>query len=356
MRMAEQYGPYRAHPAASAFPLLSPSELADLAHDIETHGQHDPCVVWGDVLVDGRNRWRACELANVEPRIVEEDFADEAAVISWVVSRNLHRRHLSTSQRAMLGAQLLELFRQDADARIPGERPRATAARAVNVSARSVTDAAKVYASGDETLIARVLNGDTSVSKAAAELRRRANIIKTVTSSQTVEWYTPEPWPSLCRELMGGIDLDPASCAEANEVVAATQIYTEADDGLSLPWFGRVFHNPPYGLDDDRSSVCAKWVQYAIEQYRGGAVAELCLIVNAATGTGWFQALWDFPLCFPFSRIRFRTPRGVPKKNQPTHASTVAYMGPQIEAFERIFRPHGRVVLPAGQVSRSLQR
>lgn len=353
--MSEQFGPYTAHPAAAAFPILSHDELQDLAHDIATHGQQEPCVVWEDWLVDGRNRWRACELVKVKPLIAEHEFDNEAQLIAWVISRNLHRRHLSTSQRSMLGAQMLDLFRQNADQRLPGERPRDSAARAVNVSPRSVTDAAKVYASGDDALIARVMNGDISVSKAAAELRRRASVIKAVTSSQSHEWYTPEPWPSLARQLMGAIDLDPASCAEANEIVKATHIFTKDDDGLLQTWFGRVWNNPPYGLDEEQKSVCAKWVRKAIESYRSGAVEQLMLLVNSSTGTGWFAPLWDFPLCFPYKRIRFVTPRGVPTKDQPTHASAIAYLGPHVEEFERIMKPHGRVVMPAGDVSRSVQ-
>jgi ParB family transcriptional regulator, chromosome partitioning protein len=64
--------------------------------------------------------------------------------------------------------------------------------------------------------------------------------------SEKNQWFTPRHIIEKVHRTMGGIDLDPASCEAANEVVQAGAFYTEQTSGLDHPWFGRVFLNPPY--------------------------------------------------------------------------------------------------------------
>jgi hypothetical protein len=73
---------------------------------------------------------------------------------------------------------------------------------------------------------------------------RQRNATKAMVSSKSNDWYTPELYISAVRDTFGHIDLDPASCALANTIVQAEKFYTEAEDGLAQPWFGRVFLNP----------------------------------------------------------------------------------------------------------------
>lgn len=94
------------HPAAAVFPMLSDDELAELADDIRQNGLNHPLVVaevnGETVLVDGRNRLRACRLAGVEPEVIRFD-GDPASLI---ISQNIRRRHLSKGQIAMVLAKI----------------------------------------------------------------------------------------------------------------------------------------------------------------------------------------------------------------------------------------------------------
>jgi DNA modification methylase len=99
----------RVHPAADKFPLLREDELQQLAEDIQAHGQREPCIMWEGVLLDGRNRWRACSALGVEPK-TREFKGDAVAAIDLIVSLNVKRRHMSPVQLAFVAAELIPLY------------------------------------------------------------------------------------------------------------------------------------------------------------------------------------------------------------------------------------------------------
>jgi len=166
--------------------------------------------------------------------------------------------------------------------------------------------------------------------------------VKALTSSASNEWFTPVPYLNAVRQVLGEIDLDPASCPEANERVKAATFYTEADDGLTRPWWGTCFLNPPYSRRDGKSNQ-SLWTQKAIAEYMAGNVSEMIVLVNAQTGDGWFQNLWNFPICFVDGRIHFDQPRGG-KKQAPTHGNVFVYFGEWPGRFAEVFGAHGHIV------------
>lgn len=175
-------------------------------------------------------------------------------------------------------------------------------------------------------------------------------------SSESAEWYTPREIVDAARAVMGWIELDPASCEEANETVRAARIYTTADDGLRYPWTAEsLWLNPPYGRDDDARSNQAVWLHRMMDSHRSGETKQACALVNAMTGNRWFQPLWAWPLCFLRGRVRFVAPRSVGVKASPTHSSVVVYLGPRVDRFAEVFGELGTVVLPSQVVARKAQ-
>ena len=167
----------------------------------------------------------------------------------------------------------------------------------------------------------------------------------TLHSQQSCEWYTPRHIIDAARDVMGSIELDPASCEEANAIIRAARYFDATTDGLSQSWTCEtLWLNPPYGKRNGES-LQAIWSQRLIAQYRHGLVGQACLLVNAMTGNRWFKPLWDYPLCFVDGRIRFVAPAASGPKNQPTHSSVVVYFGGRHAAFERRFADLGRVIL-----------
>src|SRR5262249_30891474 len=140
------------HPAANLFPMLPDDLIRALAEDIKANGLQQPIVMFGAQLLDGRNRWRACELAGVDPRLKDWSGDDPVA---YVVSLNMHRRHLNESQRAMVAARIATMKQGSrTDIAQIQAKSQSEAASLLNVGRASVQDARKVLDSSSPELAA----------------------------------------------------------------------------------------------------------------------------------------------------------------------------------------------------------
>ena len=155
-------------------------------------------------------------------------------------------------------------------------------------------------------------------------------------STGDYEWYTPQKIVRLVRQTLGVIDVDPASCAAAQEVIQARTFYTVEDDGLRHPWHGTVFLNPPYKMPE-----VARFVGKLLEELAAGHTTAAILLVNAATETDWFQTMAPRAnaLCFPDGRLHFS--HATHNGESPCHGQAILYFGSHVARFCEVFAAMG---------------
>ena len=152
------------HEIANIFPLIHGKEFVDLKQDIKNNGVHESIVVYENQILDGRNRFRACQEVGVQPEFVNYDGA---VPVGYVLSLNLHRRHLNESQRAMVGANIANLENgQHSSANLQSTSAK-DAGDKLNVSERSINTAKKVKKTENKELIEMVDRAEIAVSAAA---------------------------------------------------------------------------------------------------------------------------------------------------------------------------------------------
>jgi hypothetical protein len=162
------------------------------------------------------------------------------------------------------------------------------------------------------------------------------SLVSKLTSN--AENFTPSHIIEKVRLVMGGIDLDPASCEMAQKTVQAKVYFTQKEDGLAQKWSGRVFLNPPYGMP-------------YIRQFTGKLLSELkniqeaILLTNDQTDTDWWQrcACGSSCFCMPDGRIRFYTP--TQEKTSPTNGQTIFYFGVNVGGFCEHFGDMGLIAV-----------
>lgn len=162
---------YPSHPLADIFPMIAEADLKVLAADIAANGQVEPILLLEGKVLDGRNRQAACGLAGVEPIYAEFAGSDP---LSFVLSKNLHRRHLSESQRAIAAAMIVDWERGINQSTAGGANlPSRRAAEKLSVSERAVKSAKRIREHGAPELIDAIRAGKVSVhaGEALSELQ-----------------------------------------------------------------------------------------------------------------------------------------------------------------------------------------
>jgi protein gp37 len=188
-RLMTRLGPYEVHPAADVFPLLEGAEFDALVQDILVRGLHEPIALThdGNMIVDGRNRYRACEECGRDPVFYRlSEFFQGKDLIDWIVSVNVKRRHLNPGQLAFVALELEPIYAAEAKERqrahggtapgkpketLPADRPkvisdaRDEAAHAIGGAGRNVSKAKKIEEVAPDLKV-EVVSGKTSLDAA----------------------------------------------------------------------------------------------------------------------------------------------------------------------------------------------
>jgi hypothetical protein len=258
------------HPAAELFPLMEGEDFDALVADIKANGLHEPVVLLDGKILDGRNRYRACGAAGVVCRVFEHkaDCGHVADPVAYVVSRNLHRRHLTAEQKRELIAKVIAMQPEKSDRQI---------AKQVKADHKTVAKARKeAEATGEASPVEKRVGKDGKARKQSAkkkvavtpeqeeadraEVRRLAKnvddafveaarhrgivdaallLVHAMTSEESKEFFlrlkklyggytTAGVWDN--GKAPAGNDADPETSAEAMKAKHAA-----ADDGLDLP-------------------------------------------------------------------------------------------------------------------------
>lgn len=258
------------HPVAEIFPMLGEAELAALAEDIRQNGLREPIWLHRDGrIIDGRNRFKACELAgaNLAARTYEGDDAD---LVRFVVSLNLHRRHLDESQRAMVAARVANM-RQGArtDLEPPANLPevsQSVAASMLSVSERSVRSARSVVDRGSRELVSAVERGDVSVSAAAEVAALTEDEQREVVARGEREIVRAANEIRARKRAERSIRIESAIAEKTLETATVADFHALAESGRK---FGAIYADPPwlYGNQVTRASTG--------NHYGGMTVAEI---------------------------------------------------------------------------------
>lgn len=157
-------------------PPLSDEERQQLERNLMEEGCRDPLVAWGDILIDGHNRFEICSRLGLPFQVVQKDFADREAALDWMDAHQLGRRNLSPdARRLLLGRRYNRVKKGDGERgpqKLDQSEPASTAARLAKehgVSEATVKRAAKF---AEEVEASPALKAAVEAGTPVAKVRR----------------------------------------------------------------------------------------------------------------------------------------------------------------------------------------
>lgn len=196
------------HPIANLFPMMGEQEYQELKEDIRKNGQVSPAVLHPDGrILDGRNRYKACQELCIQCSVTTWDHK-ELTPLQYVISKNLHRRHLTSSQRAIIAQEVLPMLEEEARERMrwtPTSNQKIDysdvgqasdkAAEIFGTNRQYVSDAKKLIEEAPD-LAEEVKAGEKTITHAKRELvaRQRPSVEAPITETKYRIIYADPPW------------------------------------------------------------------------------------------------------------------------------------------------------------------
>lgn len=333
----------------SLIPALTEDERNGLEASLKAEGCRDALVLWGDILIDGHNRYEICTQYGIPFQTVQKDFDSREDVIQWIILNQFGRRNLPMYERARLALRLKPVISAKAKERqaeyhgnqydglsqnsVEVQKPIDTQkelAKVAGVSHDTIAKVEKIEAQATPEVKEQLRTGEISINQAYKDIRKPHVAL----NSGNNEWYTPTDIIETARAVMGSIDIDPASSEIANKTVKAETYYTAETNGLTKEWCGNVWMNPPYSTE-----LIDKFVDKLVEQKDN--YKQAIVLVNNATETEWFEKIVNIAsvVCFPRHRVKFYKPDG--KVGAPLQGQAILYIGGASSKFTSLFSEIG---------------
>lgn len=175
------------HPAADLFPMMDDADLHKLADDITTNGQLEAITIYDGAILDGRNRYRACGILGIEPKFKYVN-GEVSSPVNFVVSHNLHRRHLTPSQRAAIAAEIIPMLADEAKRRQISTLKNQTHSSLVPIGTNEE--------GRSRSVVGKMMGvGETSVSRAVRIKRENPQVFEQVKRGEISAWAADESIP-----------------------------------------------------------------------------------------------------------------------------------------------------------------
>ncbi|MBQ9664615.1 MAG: hypothetical protein IJV40_15830 [Oscillospiraceae bacterium] len=183
---------------AAVAPPLKECELRILEEDILEHGCITPLITWGDVIIDGHNRYRICREHNIPFGCEEMEFPSREEAKVWILTNQLGRRNLSSFQRCEMvlrfepdlkaaaekrRKEAISFYRKTGDRMEYGKKTRDVLADMAGVSHGTIAKAKVIMEIGDEETIRRLRMGEISINHALNTLTHAPHVEKEKTEN-----------------------------------------------------------------------------------------------------------------------------------------------------------------------------